>query len=405
MARHVVIYSDDPDKGGVANYNHQIALGLRGLGWRVSLVQSRTASPTVAAREAAGIGHEWISYDTGAEFIRTITETADAEAACTRLQPDVVLFSDCCPVSNIAAKHVALRRRLPCFFVVHFAAAYLAERFAKCLPVVRQQYAQAAGVAAVSTDNLGLLRRLFGLGADRGQVIFNGVGAAFFRARDRAAGEARRREFRIPADAIVSLTTARLAEVKGHILQLHALELLRQRHPKVRLACVWVGDGELRAQLAAEVAKRQLQDRVFLTGHQADVSGWLDAADIFTLTSMIEGMPLCIMEAMARGLPVAATAISGIPEEMGDTGMLLADPQQDAAGAVTALAGTWQKWAQSTSTRAAVGEAARVRAGNHFRAETMIAQVSGQLARAVEAGTPREVLEQAGQAPQPCPPA
>jgi glycosyltransferase involved in cell wall biosynthesis len=375
MDPHVIIYTDDPDKGGVANYNHQIAIGLRQAGVRVSMVQAASQSAATRQQAEAGVSHEWIAYDTGVDFMRTITDVSDAERAFDRLRPDVVLFSDCCPLSNIAAKHVAISRGLPIFIVVHFVAPYLAERFAKCLPIVGQQYAKANAVVAVSSDNLALLHRRFGLPADKGRVIFNGVSPAFFAPRDHGRGAALRREFGIPDDAVVSLTTARLTEVKGHAFQVHAMELLRVRQPKVKLVCVWAGGGELCEALQAEVAKRKLQDRIFLVGQQSNVSAWLDAADIFTLTSLIEGMPISIMEAMAKGLPVVATSISGIPEEMEKTGALLPDPQKQANATVVQLANTWAAWGRSPELRRRVGEAARRRATECFQAETMIAQV------------------------------
>src|SRR5689334_6372809 len=98
MSFHVTIYTDDPDKGGVANYNHQIALGLLEAGCRVSMVQTASQSPATQRQAEAGVVHEWIGYDTGVDFMRTITDVTDAERAFERLKPDVVLFSDCCPV-------------------------------------------------------------------------------------------------------------------------------------------------------------------------------------------------------------------------------------------------------------------------------------------------------------------
>jgi glycosyltransferase involved in cell wall biosynthesis len=387
MSFHVALYTDDPDKGGVANYNHQIALGLRRAGVRVSIVQTASRSAATQAQAAAGVSHEWIAYDTGVDFMRTITDVTDAERAFGRLEPDVVLFSDCCPVSNLAAKHVAISRGIPFVVVVHFVAPYLAERFAQCLPLLGKQYAKANTVVAVSSDNLALLRRLFGLPADKGRVIFNGVSPAYFAPRDAERGAALRREFRIPSDAVVSLTTARLTEVKGHVIQLHALELLQAQQPKTKLICVWAGGGELREALEGEIAKRKLKDCVFLVGQQSNVSAWLDATDIFTLTSLIEGMPISIMEAMAKGLPVVATSISGIPEELAKTGALLPDPQKQAAGTVAQLAKVWGEWARSPDLRRRVGEAARRRAAEVFQAETMLANVRQRL---------EEVLTSAG---------
>lgn len=63
-----------------------------------------------------------------------------------------------------------------------------------------------------------------------------------------------------------------------------------------------------------------------------DVAGLLDAADEFVVPSHHEGMPLSIMEAMTKGLAVAAKSVSGIPKELGLTGWLLPDPTIDPAG-------------------------------------------------------------------------
>jgi glycosyltransferase involved in cell wall biosynthesis len=57
--------------------------------------------------------------------------------------------------------------------------------------------------------------------------------------------------------------------------------------------------------------------RVHLMCQRWDEANWLDAADMFVGTSLAEGMPVELMEAMAKGLPVMATAVSGIPEELG----------------------------------------------------------------------------------------
>ena len=372
MSRHITIYSDDPDKGGVAQYNHRIALALAGLGYRVSLVQSLSTGALATERAARGIAHCWIRYDTGKEFVRTITETADAEAAFAQLQPDLVLFCDCCPVSNIAAKQVAIRRGIPFVPVVHFVAPYLAQRFASCLRVVALQYAQARSVVAVSSEDLGLLASLFGLPAGKGRVVFNGVAPKFFTPRSAAVRRELRARFKLPDDAIVSLTTARLSAVKMHMLQIAAMEYLMTQAPKLPLVCAWVGEGELRAGLEAEIGKRGLQDHFLFAGQHADVEPWYDLADLFTLTSESEGMPLAIMEAMAKGLPVVATSVSGIPEELGKEGQLLPDPAKDAPGAALLLAQTWLEWSRKPGLREGVGRRGRARAEKLFREETML---------------------------------
>ena len=82
------------------------------------------------------------------------------------------------------------------------------------------------------------------------------------------------------------------------------------------------GDGELRETLLD-------RDRIHLLGVRADTPALLSACDIFVMASNWEGYPIALMEAMAAGLPVVATAVGGVPEIIGDAGLLVlpADPQ------------------------------------------------------------------------------
>ena len=177
--KHIVLYTDDPEFGGVAQYNHSVLLALVAQGHRVTCVQPRSASPLVKAQQAAGIRHEWIGFDPQKEFTRSITDLADAGRIFDHVDPDFILFSDCCPVSNIAARHVAVTRGIPYLVVVNFAARYLAEKFKGCLGVLAKQHAYAYAVVAVSQENLDLLRNHFGTPAEKGVVIHYGRPAKY----------------------------------------------------------------------------------------------------------------------------------------------------------------------------------------------------------------------------------
>ena len=145
----------------------------------------------------------------------------------------------------------------------------------------------------------------------------------------------------------------RFAPQKGFALLIEALAAV----PGVRL--LLVGDGELRGQVAAAVAAHGLQDRVDFRGWQneAGVARALTQAGGLVLPSFAEGLPVVIMEAMAMGRPVIATAIAGVPELVTpETGWLV--PAGDAgalAGAIAALAAT------PPARLAAMGAAGRAR--------------------------------------------
>jgi protein O-GlcNAc transferase len=384
--KHILIYTDDPEFGGVAQWNHSILLALVARGYRVSCVQTRCDSPLVKEREALGVRHHWLNYDTGKEFGRTLEDRSDAEAIFRQDRPDLVVFSDCCPVSNMAARQAALDLGIPYVVVVHFVGPYLAKNFARQLPALSLQHARAQAIVAVSEENLKLLRGQFGTPATQGQVIHYGRPARFFQPRDEAVRQRLRAEQNIPADAVVCFTAARLTGVKGFVYQLEAIKLLQKTPGAKNIYFVWAGDGDQRTAIAQQVAHLHATDNVRLLGHRWDVSDWHDAADIFVLPSELEGMPLSIMEAMAKGIPVIATAVSGTPEELGDTGKLLPNPAQDPQGVVRQLAETIVLWAKNPAIRQEQGRRGRERAERMFREELMVertlAVLEAQLARA-----------------------
>lgn len=370
--KKILIYSDDPGLGGAAHYNHTVLLALARAGAKVCSAQPKSESPLLLEQQKAGVGHFWISYDPVTSFVRSFTDGADAEKIFTEVQPDLVYFSDCCAVSNIAAKQVALKRGIPYALICHSEAGYLAERFPQVLGAVKELLAHARQVVAVSEHSREVLRKHFNLPADKGTVIYSGRPARYFAAPNAATRERLRAELGIPADGVLCLTAARLDAAKGFQFQ---LEAIRQLHGAQRLGSLyfaWAGEGDVRAQLEKIVEQNQLQSRVRFLGYRWDIADLMDASDAFVLTSISEALPLCLMEAMAKGLPVASCAVGGIPEELGDTGSLLADPNVDPKRTVLELAKTLEQWAGNADLRTKAGESGRERARAMFREEVMI---------------------------------
>jgi len=124
-----------------------------------------------------------------------------------------------------------------------------------------------------------------------------------------------------------------------------------------RFAASIVGDGPDRPAVEAEIRAAGLEGVVELTGERHDVPRLLADADVFVLSSRSEGAPLSVLEAMAAGLPVVASAVGGVPEivEDGATGLLV--PPGDAA----ALAATLEQLLADAELRRRLGAAGRER--------------------------------------------
>ena len=160
-----------------------------------------------------------------------------------------------------------------------------------------------------------------GISPERIAVIYNGIdGAAFAKGHhDRVTVL---RELGLDTKALILLQVARLDYLKDHATAIRTLERVVARRPEARL--VLVGEGPEKAKIEAEVGQRRLTDHVRFLGLRTDVTRLLAAADLFLLTSISEGIPLTVIEAMLAGLPVVSTRVGGVGEIVvdGQTGLL-----------------------------------------------------------------------------------
>lgn len=108
------------------------------------------------------------------------------------------------------------------------------------------------------------------------------------------------------------ITVGRLVPEKAQGVVLDSINILAMRNLPVNLTII--GDGLLKTELETQINQANLADSVFLLGHQNNPYKWLQQSDMFVLTSLWEGLSLALMEAMAIGLPVIATATGGTPE-------------------------------------------------------------------------------------------
>ncbi len=242
--------------------------------------------------------------------------------------------------------------------------------YAAHLPTLAGCYRAALEVIAVSADNLALLRSGFGLGNDKGRVIYNGRPENILHRSTARSARSCAATLGLAPDSILCLSIGRMEWVKGFQYQLEALRKMSGHSCWPALHFLWIGSGTQQKRLVG-LARLLARNRITHYEEHPDIARLMAAADMLVHTAQFEGMPLVILEAMARGLPVVATGVSGIPEALGDTGLLLNAPRtatdlpQEIADAVCSLAVDEQQ-------RARLGQAARRRAQALFREDSML---------------------------------
>lgn len=164
---------------------------------------------------------------------------------------------------------------------------------------------------------------------DKVKTIHYGVDTSKFRMAEEL-GICKRKELQFKEDDILVGVVARLTEQKGHRYLIEAAKGLVDRIPKIKF--VFVGDGPLRKVLENQIAEAQFSNHFHFLNMRNDINEIINAFDIFVLPSLYEGLPNVILEAMACGIPVVATAVDGTPEAVVDgvTGLLVPPKSPDA---------------------------------------------------------------------------
>ncbi|NUM56840.1 MAG: glycosyltransferase [Candidatus Hydrogenedentes bacterium] len=201
------------------------------------------------------------------------------------------------------------------------------------------------------------------LEAKRIRVIHNGVGDEFS-AIDEDSSQTRMR-LRIPPERFVVGMAANFSPVKDHALFLATARILIRQRSDIHF--LLVGGGWLENRVRDAVRGDKMQDNFTITSTPTDVARFLRAMDVCVLTSLREGFPNALLEAMALGRPVVAASVGGIPElvEDGVTGRLVTtrDPA-DFAAAILRIA-------EDCSEARRLGERARERVQREFSAKRM----------------------------------
>lgn len=332
--------------------------------------------PTVALHDEAsrrGIESHVLAMRHGTDLgvIRMIRELVE------RTRPDVLFTHD--QRSEISAL-LAMRGRLP---LVGAYYGQLATRSVKLRLQELTSFISFRFYRRVFANSEAQRRELlrWRLPPERVEVLPSFIDTAALRPPSADERVAARRALDIEDDARVLVTIARLSAQKGHVHLLNALPGIRERFERVLYLIVGEGDfsrlGEGgRDELEAQVVELRLEENVRFLGYRSDISTVLHAADLLVAPSISEGMSVTLLDAMAAGLPIVATAVGGTPEVVvdGETGLLV--PPADPAALERAVVALLED--RELSSR--FGAAAQRRAASHFDA----GPVSERIIRACE---------------------
>jgi glycosyltransferase involved in cell wall biosynthesis len=247
-----------------------------------------------------------------------------------------------------------------------------------------QKVAEAAFTVTISDDNRKVFERHCGGPIQTLEVIHCGVDTGVFHPLPRPAA---------PSAPLHILAIGTLHEVKG---QTHLIEACRRLAERgIPFSCRFVGEGPDRAALERQVADAGLTDRVAFLGRRtrAEIAALLASSDVLVAPSVPtrsgkrEGIPVVLMEAMSAGLPVVASALSGIPELVIDGSSGLTVPPGDAG----AIAGALTRLHEDPDLRARLGVAARERVVAEFDVDRNAARLVERFAAVIGASARRPI--------------
>jgi glycosyltransferase involved in cell wall biosynthesis len=200
------------------------------------------------------------------------------------------------------------------------------------------------------------------------EVVLNGIDVEKFNPAALDAASTRS-ELGIPNDVMVIGTVAVFRRQKALHDWIEAAHLVHTAKPETHF--IVVGNGPLRAELMKKVGAYGMSNVIHFPGLKEDVRPYLGVMDVFVISSIFEGLPLALLEAMAMGCPVVATSVGGIPEviQHGENGYLVK------ASAPKSLAVQISSLLDSPEERRRVGVNARKTIEERFSVRRMMRQL------------------------------
>jgi glycosyltransferase involved in cell wall biosynthesis len=227
----------------------------------------------------------------------------------------------------------------------------------------RGLWGRAARIIAISAAVADVLSE-DGIRPDRVVMVHSGIDLEAAREADPLGI---RERLGLPPETTLACTVGALVPHKDHVTLLHAARRVASRFPALH----WIiaGDGELRPVLEWLTSELDLTTRVHFLGQVPDPLRVIADADLYVMSSRQEGLGTSVLDAMARGIPVASTSAGGLPEMLQEGAGILVPPRDPEA-----LAGAVQRIISDAALRRSLVEQAS-RAVERFSADRMAAEI------------------------------
>jgi glycosyltransferase involved in cell wall biosynthesis len=256
---------------------------------------------------------------------------------------------------DILLAALGVPRRLPCLATCH--SWYSETAKLKALEFLDKWAVRRFDHVVAVSDEIYRELRASGTPADRLSKIDNGISVPILDADTR---DAIRSEWRLAPDEKFIVQIGRLAKSKRNALLLKAVADLPR---DIAVKVVLIGDGEERAALVEYARSVGIDGRVIFAGYRRDAAAIIAAADVLAITSNQEGLPIVVLEAMALGCPIIATAVGAIPQVLSPQSAWIV-PVDDDAALVRALC---EALGEASPARARVAKAKFIFLERHAR--------------------------------------
>ena len=313
--KRITLVVDGLNPGGKERIVSHLAISLAEIGFDVTVICMCGQGPFGRALSQGGVSvldvKSYRSWDVGGLW--------RLKRLLCALRPDIIHVHDCSSLPYVVLAN-RLRSSSPIVFTCHgllFANKRTA-RISEQIGVkdVRLITAVSPEVAKDYADRLRISRQI--------QIVENGV--PIHRQTAELRGRTRQ-ELQTPDDTFLFIAVGNVKPEKGYEDLLQACYQLRRKAPSPNFLVAVAGgfsNKEYRERLEKQMAQLDLRKTVKFLGYRDDTQGLYCAADAFVLPSKTEGLPMAMLEAMSAGLPVAASAVGGIPRVIKDsvTGLL-----------------------------------------------------------------------------------